>query len=307
MKNAKEKLLQERFRLLLDDYERFFEYSQKPLRKSLRVNTLKTTRKELEASMQQQNFTLRAIPWAGDGFWVEGNGLSETVDYFLGRYYIQESSAMLPAQLLQPGEKDAVLDVAAAPGGKTTHLAALMNNYGCIAANEINKQRRAALRFNLSKYGVLNAAVTAVDFSRPVSCRERFSRILLDAPCSCEGQFRKKTPAREQWSPAKILACSRLQKKMIASALRLLDAGGVLVYSTCTLAPEENEEVVDYALRNNDDLTVEPVGKQDFNYRRGVTSWNGKDYSPEVKNCVRVYPQDNDSEGSFIGKIVKGK
>lgn len=307
MKKNKKELLENRFRLLIEDHERFFEYSKKPLRKSIRINTLKTTIRELVSTMEDQNFALKPIPWVGEGVWVEGRGLSETIEYFLGHYYIQESSSMIPTKALQLLEDDFVLDVAAAPGGKTTHIAALMKNNGCVIANEVDPRRRAALKFNLSKYGVLNTAVTSMDFSKEINCKKRFTRILLDAPCSCEGQFRKNPLSLEQWSLNKILRCSRLQKKMILNALNLLEENGFLVYSTCTLAPEENEEVIDFALKNNDSIRIEPLplrGRK-FNFRLGVTGWNDKTYSPEVEKCVRVYPQDNDSEGFFMAKIVK--
>ncbi|MFH1125608.1 MAG: RsmB/NOP family class I SAM-dependent RNA methyltransferase [Candidatus Altiarchaeota archaeon] len=304
MKNNR-KTLEDRFRLLIEDHEDFFTYSKKPLRRSIRVNTLKTTKPEAVNSLRNQGFRLRQIPWTPIGFWVEGSGLSETLEYFLGHYYLQESSTMIPPEVLNPTIEDFVLDVASAPGGKTTHMAALMENKGCIIANEVDAKRLAALRFNLSKHGVLNSIVTLNDLSRPQGLKQKFSRILLDAPCSCEGQFRKNPQSLEQWSVKKILRCSKLQKRMITNALSLLEEGGVLVYSTCTLAPEENEEVIDFALRKDSSLTVEPFGRQEFKYRQGITEWYGEKYSQEVANCARVYSQDNDSEGFFMAKIVK--
>jgi 16S rRNA C967 or C1407 C5-methylase (RsmB/RsmF family) len=183
-----------------------------------------------------------------------------------------------------------------------------MKNSGCLIANEVDAKRRAALRFNLSKFGVLNAVVTSMDLSKEIKCKEKFGRILLDAPCSCEGQFRKNPQALEQWSFGKVIQHSRLQKKLIYNSLKMLGVNGILVYSTCTLAPEENEEVIDFALGEDDSLKLEPIkfpaGKK-FKTRNGVKAWGDKTYRPEVENCVRVYPQDNDSEGFFIAKIKK--
>ncbi|MBM3308774.1 MAG: RsmB/NOP family class I SAM-dependent RNA methyltransferase [Candidatus Altiarchaeales archaeon] len=305
MKKNSLSLLEERFQALAEDSERFFEYSRRPLRKSIRVNALKTTKDELAAGLRGQNFALTQVPWSEAGFWVEGKGLSETLEYFLGHYYIQEASSLIPPEILRPTSQDVVLDVCAAPGGKTTHLSALMENQGCILANEIDFKRRAALRFNLSKYGVLNVAITSMDFAGKIECKTKFSKILLDAPCSCEGQFRKNPKALEQWSLNKILRHSGLQKKLITNAIELLDTKGVLIYSTCTLAPEENEEVIDHILSKHGNIKIEPLGKQAFKYRSGVAEWGGKKYSPEVKNCARIYPQDNDTEGFFIARIRK--
>jgi len=305
MKNSKQQLLEERFQDLIQDSDKFFEYSQRPFRKSIRVNTLKADKDELAASLMEQNFALKQIPWSEEGFWVEGEGLSETLEYFLGHYYIQESSSIIPPEVLQPAGEDFVLDVAAAPGGKTTHISALMENNGCIIANEVDYKRLQALRFNLSKCGVLNAALTSTDFSRKIECKKKFSRILLDAPCSCEGQFRKNPKSLEQWNLAKIIKHSGLQKKLISNAIELLDIGGVLVYSTCTLAPEENEEIINHVLSRYCNLKVEPLGGQAFKYRNGIIEWNGKKYSPNVRSCARIYPQDNDTEGFFIAKIRK--
>jgi len=295
--------LEERFKKLVEDHEAFFEYSEKPLRKALRINNIKAVKHELVGQLEEQDIKLSKIPWTRDGYWIEGDA-SDTVEYFLGHYYIQEASSMIPPEVLNPSREDFTLDAAAAPGGKTTQLADLMENKGCIIANEIDARRRASLRFNLSKHGVLNTIVASMDFSREVRTKQKFSRILLDAPCSCEGQFRKNPESLIQWSPTKIERCSRLQKKMIDNALQLLGNNGILVYSTCTLAPEENEEVVDYALKKGD-VMIEHLGRQNFKYRKGVTEWNNKIFSKEVEHCARIYPQDNDSEGFFLAKMVK--
>lgn len=302
--NENKSLLEERLRMLAEDYKSLLEAPQSP-RKSIRVNTLKTTLGELASSMGEQGFKLKPVRWTDGGFWVEGSGLSDTIEYFLGQYYIQESSSMIPAEMLRPGVDDFVLDAAAAPGGKTVQLAGLMGNDGCIIANEVNGARRAALRFNLSKYGVLNAVVTSMDLSRSINADVRFDKILLDAPCSCEGQFRRNPDTLKQWSMSKVMRCSKLQKKLLSNCLNMLQEGGVLVYSTCTLAPEENEEVVDYALSKFDGLRVKPLGNTAFKYRPGLTEWQGRQYNPKVEGCARILPQDNDGEGFFIARLVK--
>ncbi|MDD5112098.1 MAG: RsmB/NOP family class I SAM-dependent RNA methyltransferase, partial [Candidatus Altiarchaeota archaeon] len=302
MKNSNK--FEERCRLLADDADILFEYMHKPLRKSLRANTLKTSTLELASRLRAQGHSLVPIPWAKDGFWTDNPGISDTIEHFLGHYYIQESSAMLPPIILAPSEGDVVLDAAAAPGGKTTHLAALMNNRGCLAANEPDFRRRSALRFNLSKYGVLNAIITTQDLTAITPQKPIFDRILLDAPCSCEGQFRKNILAAEQWTLSKVIRHSRLQKKLLENCLKMLKSGGTIVYSTCTLAPEENEEVIDDALNQNTGLRIEKIGSRDFKYRPGIKEWMGHIFNPAVENCARIHPQDNDSEGFFIAKMT---
>jgi len=304
MRKNRQKIMEERFRALAEDADRLFEYSRKPLRKSIRVNTLKTGKTKLITALESKGFRLEQIPWTKEGFWVEGEGLGDTLEHFLGHYYIQEASSMIPPLELAPECGDLVLDAAAAPGGKTTHMASLMENTGCILANEPDSRRIKALKFNLGKLGVLNTLTSSVDFSKKIDYKSRFDRILLDAPCSCEGQFRKNPQALEQWSLHKIHRCSGLQKKMIENALSLLKVDGLLVYSTCTLAPEENEEVVDYALKNFN-LKVEEIITPGFRRRRGVAEWGGRSYSSEVGKCARIHPQDNDSEGFFLAKLKK--
>jgi NOL1/NOP2/sun family putative RNA methylase len=297
-------LLEERLSKLMDGRSSFLE-TQKPPKKSIRVNTLKTTPDDLVTRLEEQGFKLKPIPWTNTGYWTDGGTLCETVEYFLGHYYIQDASSMIPAGILKPEPDDFILDAAAAPGGKTIHMAGLMGNEGCIVANEVKFPRRAALRFNLSKHGVLNTVITSMDLSRNINTKEKFDKILLDAPCSCEGQLGRNPDALEQWSMEKIMRHSHLQKRMLASCLGMLKPGGVLVYSTCTLAPEENEEVVDHALTKAGGVRIEPFGKTAFKYRPGVTRWRGRHYSAEVEGCARIYPQDNDCGGFFIARLVK--
>ncbi|MCX6695828.1 MAG: RsmB/NOP family class I SAM-dependent RNA methyltransferase [Candidatus Altiarchaeota archaeon] len=312
--------------------------SAKP-RKAARANTLKTTVKEAIETLEAAGLQPEKIPWVETGLWINNpQGLDDTIEYFLGHYYIQDAASMIPALALQPKEGENVLDLTAAPGSKTTQIAALMNNKGTLIANENSGSRLGPLKFNLNKYGVLNAIVTTMDATRRWDCKIRFDKILLDAPCSCEGQV-DSPEALKQWSLAKVRRCSAAQKQMIENAINMLAEDGVLVYSTCTLAPEENEEVIDYVLAKHDELKVEPVevnilrpegrsmtsrvdvisenssatsmpqyvdsGIKKLKTHQGLGEWMSKKYSSEVKKLARILPQDNGTEGFTVARIRK--
>ncbi len=302
------RLFRERYKKILGkEAGVFFDYCMKPLKKSVRVNTLKIDREECIELMNRRGWKIKQIPWYENGFWVEDKNeeqLGNTLEHFLGYYYVQEASSMIPPVVLQPEKRDFVLDMAAAPGSKTSQLAEMMSNQGCIVANDIQIQRIKVLRFNLEKLGVINTVVTRMDGRKFVKFRERFDKVLLDAPCSSEGIIRKDWKALSRWNIGFIREMSRLQKRLMDAAVSAVKKGGIIVYSTCTLAPEENEEVVDYAVRRYG-VRVERISVKGLKARSGIVEWNGKRYDAEVKNCLRVWPQDNDSEGFFIARLVK--
>ncbi|MFH1403194.1 MAG: RsmB/NOP family class I SAM-dependent RNA methyltransferase [Candidatus Altiarchaeota archaeon] len=273
-----------------------------PPRQSIRVNTLKTSVKACLKALEP-GFTLERVPWCGTGFYMEGDGLSSTLEYFLGHYYIQDAASMIPPEALKPRPGELALDLTASPGGKTTHMAALMGNRGLLVANEGNHRRIGALRFNLSKYGILNAVVTGIDARESIEAGMLFDKILLDAPCSGEGMFGVSRESVMQWSAGKIRRNSMTQKKIMENTVRLLAEGGALVYSTCTYAPEENEAVVDTAIDLG--LTVEEFRLDGLETRPGIVEWEGKVFDESVSKCVRVYPFINESIGFFTAKMVK--
>jgi NOL1/NOP2/sun family putative RNA methylase len=289
--------LEARLRLQLGgEYDEFVECCGRLPRASFRVNTLKAEVDEVVSA-----FSVEPIPWCPGGFWTD-DPVGSSIQHFQGLLYVQEAAGMLAAHVLDPVEGEAVLDLAAAPGGKTTQMAAYMGNSGCIVANDVNRARVKTLRFNLNRMGVVNTVVARNDGAR-FKPDARFDRILLDAPCSNVGQLRDNPDALGTWSPNKVKRCSQLQKRLMDSAARLLKKDGVLVYSTCTFSPEENEEVVDHAVRKHG-LTVEGVGGE-FISRNGLTGWHGKEYMPEVENAVRIYPHENDTGGFFLAKLRK--
>ena len=297
--------LRERYEEIIPDLNLFLDYLLLPLKTTFRINTLKAEREEILSLISDLN----PIPlgWYRDGFITEKEGrIGNHLAHFLGYIYLQEAASMIPVIVLSPQQDDRVLDMAAAPGSKTTQLAQFMDNHGLIVANDTSIKRIKALSGNIDRAGVINTVVTRMDGRRMGRLLpEYFDKILLDAPCSAEGTLRKSKEALYRWSESSIKRLSSLQKGLISSAFRCLKKGGVLVYSTCTFAPEENEEVIDFLLKRFEDAKLEEIEVKGLKTREGIEGWRGKEYREEVKRCVRIYPQDNDTEGFFIARVRK--
>jgi len=212
---------------------------------------------------------------------------------------------MLPVIALDPKENDHILDMAAAPGSKTTEMAMHMNNKGLIIANEPSIQRISALQENIDRSGVLNYVITRHDGRKFSNYPELFDKVLLDAPCSGEGTFQKDVKARYVWSQAKVIQNSRLQKQLIDSAIACTKPGGTIIYSTCTLSPEEDEEIIDYALNKYNNIKLEKIKLDGLNTSNGTTEYNGRKYNDEVKKVIKLWPHKTNIEGFFVAKIKK--
>jgi len=287
----------------LTDFKEFEIYLNKFLRKAIRVNTIKSTLNKIKSTLSYLN--LEQIPWCKDGFWInsEKRDLGNLIEHKLGYIFVQESASMIPPILLDPKQKDIVLDMCSSPGAKTSHLAQLMKNKGIIVANEKNYGRMSALTSNLNRCGVLNTVVTLMDAR---NIRHKFDKILLDAPCTSSGTIRGLTQnsfyLSKSWNINKIKSTSNLQKKLILNAYNILNKKGTLVYSVCSLEPEECEEVIQFLLENTDakiekpELKISSFVNLDF---------NNKTFSEEIKNCIKLWPQFHDTEGFFIAKIKK--
>ncbi len=225
-----------------DEYPAFEGAFQQP-----RVNSLRLNPAKLEPAELMRHFpTLEPVPWCDTGFYVpfEARAGAHAL-HALGAYYVQEASAMAVAEILEPLPGEHVLDLCAAPGGKSTHLASLMHGQGLLISNEIVPSRARILAENLERLG-LPAVVMNEDPARLAAAwGTYFDRILVDAPCSGEGMFRKNPDAALEWSEASVLACSHRQLEILKSAARLLKPGGTMVYSTCTFSREENEDVIE--------------------------------------------------------------
>lgn|SRR3989338_3452035 len=296
---------EEKFRSIFGkNYEKLMSISRNDIRHSIRVNTLKISKVELADRLKKKGWLLDQILWYDNGFFVKTeDNKSKTLEYYLGYYYIQESASMVPSIVLDPQENERVLDISAAPGSKTTQTAMMMNNRGLIVANDLDRNRLEALKFNLQKYGVTNTVVTNSDGRFLWQDGIKFDKILLDAPCSGSGTFVTNQNVFESWNLSKVNELSRLQKQLLESASKCLDENGEIVYSTCSLDPEENEEVIDFAVGKLG-LTTEKIELNGIKYDRSLKSFN-RDYLPEVRHAIRIHPFDNFTEGFFICKLKK--
>lgn len=274
-----------------------------------RINTLKAKPEDVENSITHQSFNITTIPGFHHVFYIPADqkrALSETQEYRDGMIYIQSLASMLVPLLLDPKPTDWVLDLAAAPGSKTLQIAEMMQNQGQISAVEPVKPRFFRLKKNLDHHGVTNTKFYMKD-GRHVwrQCSEWFDRVLIDAPCSSESRFSTLDPkSLEYWSLHKIKEMQRKQKALLQSAIRCVKPGGVVVYSTCTFAPEENEVVVNDMLSKFPEIEVEAISLPVKNYIPGLEQWQGLTFSPHVTRSVRILP-DQLMPGFFICKLRK--
>lgn len=193
--------------------------------------------------------------------------LGKTIFYELGCFYLQEPAAMCVSHLLSPKENELVLDMCAAPGGKTIQCSFLMNNTGLIVSNDISYSRQQATLENIEKLGIGNVLLTVSDISKNADFyRDTFDKIILDAPCSGSGMFRKEEKMLKDWTYEKVIKCQNMQKALIDSAIEMLKPGGTLIYSTCSYSYEENEEIIKYALKNPD-ISLEEINDNDLFYK----------------------------------------
>ncbi|KFA83480.1 rRNA methyltransferase [Enterobacter sp. EGD-HP1] len=287
--------------LSLDD---FIAACQRPLRRSIRVNTLKISVEDFLTLVAPYGWQLTPVPWCAEGFWIERDDedavpLGSTAEHLSGLFYIQEASSMLPvAALFADGNTpERVMDVAAAPGSKTTQIAARMGNQGAILANEFSASRVKVLHANISRCGIHNVALTHFDgrvFGAALP--EAFDAILLDAPCSGEGVVRKDPDALKNWSVESNLEIAATQRELIESAFHALRPGGTLVYSTCTLNRDENEDVCLWLKANYPDaVEFLPLNDLFASAQDAVT--------PE--GFLHVFPQIYDCEGFFVARLRK--
>jgi NOL1/NOP2/sun family putative RNA methylase len=293
-----------RYEKLADDPEAFFESMLTLLPKSLRVNTLKANSGLVEQRFAKYGIKLQRVEWYEDAFVSDNPAIASTVEHSVGAIYIQELTSMLPPLLIRDelDRAKSVLDACAAPGSKTTQLAALMNNRGTIVANDVEYERIKPLKSNLERCGALNTVITNMNLLNfPDS---EFDLVLLDAPCSSEGTIRRGPKQIFTWSLKRIPAAAARQKQLIIKAFDLLKPGGTMIYSTCTFAPEENEGVIDFLLQNRQAFLKE-IDVSHLQLTDGITEWEKAIYDPRVKKCKRVFPHHNDTGGFFLAKITK--
>ena len=285
-----------------DSYEEFLKYHKKKLRLSIRVNTLKIKVPEFKVIANQNNWILEPIPWTENGFWItlpKEYNLGNSIEHILGLIYIQEASSMLPPVALsfQNKKNGVVLDMAAAPGSKTTQIGEIYDESSLIIANELSSSRIKALTTNVRRCGLKNVIIShhdAIKFGK--FSPETFDSILLDAPCTGEGVSRKDNNALSNWNLSTIMEYMEIQKKLIQSAFDALKPGGSLVYSTCTLNLYENQKVCQYLKETyNEEVESIPLDKL----------FDGAHKSTTKEGFLHVFPHTYDSEGFFIAKFTK--
>ncbi len=301
---------EQRYRQLLgsdEEYESFLQHSLSYLNKSVRVNTLKATVADVKKRLEEQGFTLYQVPWCAEGFWVKGDrtDFGNLVEHTLGYFYIQESASMIPAVVLNPQPGETVLDMCASPGSKTTQMAAMMQNTGIIIANDVTGDRMKPLGINLQRVGAFNVVESQARGQQLMRLATRFDRILVDAPCSGTGTIRKSPETLRIWNPLMVRRLSGQQKILLETAFSLLKSGGALVYSTCSVEPEENEGVIDYLLQKYPAAAKLEEIEMEINRGSPVLAFEKSVYGTEVRKCLRIWPQDNNTEGFFVAKLTK--
>ena len=296
----------ERYKDLLgDSYDEYIKYSLSYAHKAIRVNTLKSTPEEIQDRLSN-DWELTPVPWIKEGFFIHYKhgkrfDIGNLEEHQLGYFYVQDPASMIPPLVLDPKPGDFVLDLCSAPGSKTTQLAAMMENKGLLLAHDVDISRVKPLGLNLNRCGVHNTAVIVRANSKLP--QEYFDKVLVDAPCSGTGTIRRSLKTLLMWSPNLVKKLSRLQRQLVLQGYDALKPGGVLVYSTCTQEPEENEAIVSWLIQKTG-ARMEDI-ELNINRSDAITAFNGEEYHPDVKKCLRIYPQDNDTEGFFVAKIRK--
>ncbi|KAH3679393.1 hypothetical protein WICMUC_001013 [Wickerhamomyces mucosus] len=288
----------------------FFEANEIARPITIRTNTLKTKRRDLAQTLVNRGVNLQPIgPWTKVGLQIFDSQvpIGATPEYLAGHYILQAASSFLPCMALAPEENERVLDMASAPGGKTTYLSALMKNTGCIFANDANKARTKSLIANIHRLGCTNTIVCHYDAREFPKVIGGFDRVLLDAPCSGTGVIAKDESVKTSRTEKDFIQIPHLQKQLLLSAIDSVDAnsptGGYIVYSTCSVMVEENEAVVDYALRKRPNVKLVETGLEIG--KDGFTSFRGKTFNPKLSLTKRYYPHTYNVDGFYVAKLKK--
>ncbi|PUA33510.1 MAG: hypothetical protein B7O98_03580 [Zestosphaera tikiterensis] len=297
-----------------DEVKELLNAFERRLKHSIRCNTLKVKDcRHLVERLEKLGFKLKEVD-----FWnlayevvdeVRSPTLGSTHEFLLGMYYLYRGKAsLIPPLILNPQQNDKVADLAAAPGGKTTHLAQLMNNKGVILATEVGRERMRALRNNIERMGVRNTVLMRVD-GRAVKyfLKGYFNKVLLDAPCTGEGLIMIDPERKIKTSFEDLMKWHESQVDFLNSAIETLNVGGYILYTTCSIAPEENELVIAKILAKRDDVQVSTLTNTPIELSQGFTEYFGLNLPKDVSRCGRIYPHIHEMEGFFLCLLEKIK
>lgn len=302
----------ERYRPIIDDWDAFEDYMNRPLPHCVWANPLRCTPEELERWLVRCGLAeaIDPVSWM-DGAWkVSGHdkSLGTLLPFLSGLCHIQEEVSLLPVHVLAPQPGERVLDTCAAPGGKTSQIAVRMRNKGTVVANDRSYQRMRALRGIIDRLGVLNVSMICHDASNLPRGVGQFDRILVDAPCSCEGTSRKQPKVLRKLEGFEFEKQARIQRAILQRALEVVKPGGFVAYSTCAWAPEENEGVVQNALDAfgwERAQVVELPELAGFQTTPGLLEWRGERFDASLERSIRVWPHHNDTGGFYVSLIQR--
>lgn len=289
----------ERYKPIIDDWNEFRQESDKHPVSAARKNQIKA-RENFKDRLEQDFEDIVKASWNSDIFRLGRlKNPGKSLLHWRGEYYVQEESAALPVEILNPRENDKILDMCAAPGGKTTQIASNINNKGLIIANDNSSKRLQSLQPNIYRTG--SYCVKTTNYDGQNFPDKSFDKVLVDAPCSGEGnRFRRNFESSSEEERENL---SKLQKRLLERAIEITNPDGAVVYSTCTFAPEENEAVVDHVLER-ENVEIEEINL-DISHRNGLQDFQEDNYSKKVSNCIRVYPHHLKSGGIFVAKLRK--
>ncbi len=296
----------ERYNEIIPEFDLFQESLHRPLPIHLRANRLKIEPDRFLSLLEERGIHLKQVSERYDTLYLAPgiNSTGNIIEYFLGYFHSQAITSCIASIALSPKTGTYVLDMCASPGGKTAHMAELMQNSGMIIANDLYPDRHIALGHTLCRLGVLNTVLTRYP-AQEFPHRQRFDHIMADVPCSGEGRFRKYKQTMRYWECRNRNKLPALQKKIILRGFDLLKDGGTMLYATCTYNPDENESVVNDLL-NNRDAYLMPIDIG-FVYEPGLLEWGDEHYDPQLRQTARFYPHRLDSVGFFMARIGRRK
>jgi len=296
-----------RYRPIVDGWDDFIAALLRPLPPTIWTNTLRTTPARLIEELGELGLDVEPLSWHPGAFRVRAEEKpGKHWPLVAGLYHIQEEVSLVPARLLEPRPGERVLDLCACPGNKTAQMAVAMENRGTIVANDVDWGRMRALRNSIERLGLFNVVTTLSDGRRFPNEAGRFDRVIVDAPCSCEGTARKSPDVVDELLAGGYRRNVALQKTLLKRAFRLCRPGGRIVYSTCTFAPEENELVVDSLLEDvGDAVEILPARIEGLASSPGITEWDGRKLAPELERTMRIWPHENDSGGFYVALLEK--